>query len=526
MGNYKVIKFLRFRITGDVMVKENKKTKYDSPELNLTKSLQHNIKIFSNIFAKDNTLKVRRIRNRFNQELHCGVLYFEGMIDNSFISASIIEPIINCNFSDFNSDKDLFRLIQDEIIISTYVEATKDIQQIIEAITIGDTIIFLEGFSDCLIINSKGWKTRGVTEPSTEKTLRGPKEAFTESLITNISLIRRRVRSSNLKFQFRETGSETNTRICICYLEGIAPQKILDELNSRLDKVEIDGVLDSEYIQEIITDNPLSPFETIGSTERPDVVVGKILEGRIALLVDGTPFVLTLPFLFMEYFQVNEDYYANFFFTSFNRFLRILSFFFSVSVPSLYVALVNHNQEMLPTPLLLGISSARESVPFPTIVEALAMLITFEILREAGTRIPSDMGQAVSIVGALVLGQAAVEARIVSAPIVIVVGLTGIVALLNIKMKGVNILLRFTFLFLAAFMGIYGIVFGIIGVLIYTMGLSSFGVPYMFKIGSIKMEHIKDSFVRSPWWYLSLKTYKVSVKTTLRRKKMRNTDEK
>lgn len=508
------------------MVKESKRNKYNSKEASLTKSIQHNMKLFSDIFMDDGTFKVRTIKNRFNQELQCCVIYFEGMIDNSFISATVIEPIMNCNFSDFDSDKNLFELIQSEIIISTYIEITNDIQKIIESITLGDTIVFLEGFSDCMVINTKGWKMRNVTEPSTEKTLRGPKEGFTESLITNISLIRRKVRNPNLRFQFREVGSETNTRICMCYIEGIAPQKILDELNSRLDKIDINGVLDSEYIQEMITDNPLSPFETIGSSERPDVIVGKVLEGRVALLVDGTPFALTLPFLFMEYFQVNEDYYANFFFTSFNRLLRILSFFFSVSVPSLYVALVNYNQEMLPTPLLLGISSARESVPFPTIVEALAMLIIFEILREAGTRIPSDMGQAVSIVGALVLGQAAVEARIVSAPIVIVVGLTGIVALLNIKMKGVNIFLRFIFLFLASIMGLYGIVFGIIGVLIYTMGLSSFGVPYMLKVGTIKMENIKDTFIRSPWWYLNLNSYKVTIKTTLKGKKIGTRDEK
>lgn len=508
------------------MVKKNRKMNYDSPEFNLTNSLQRNIKLFSDIFVKDSTLKSRTIKNRFNKQLECCVLYFEGMVENSFISASIISPIMNCNFSDFDSNENLFETIKDEIIISTYIQVTKDINELIRALTNGDTIVFIEGFSDCMIINSKGWKMRNITEPSTEKTLRGPKEAFTESLITNISLIRRKVRNPSLKFQFRELGSETNTRICVCYLEGIAQQKILDELNSRLDKIDIDGILDSEYIQEIITDNPLSPFETIGSSERPDVIVGKMLEGRIALLVDGTPFALTLPFLFMEYFQVNEDYYANFFFTSFNRLLRILSFLFSFSVPSLYVALVNYNQEMLPTPLLLGISSARESVPFPTIVEALAMLIIFEILREAGTRIPSDMGQAVSIVGALVLGQAAVEARIVSAPIVIVVGLTGIVALLNIKMKGVNIYLRFTFLFLASLMGIYGIVFGIIGVLIYTMGLSSFGVPYMLNLGSIKLEHVKDSLIRSPWWYSSLRNYKISVKTTLKRKKMGDMDEK
>lgn len=508
---------------------DNLKSQYNSPSLgvqNLTISLQKNINIFKNIFSKDDTLRIRNIENKSSKTIKCAILSIEGMVDNNFVSESIIKPILYSNLPNIENRDDLLNILLSQVITSTYVEKSNDMHSIIGSITNGNSIFLLDGCSDVLIINSKGWKMRSVTEPSSEKVIRGPREGFTESLLINLSLIRRKIQNPNLKFQFKEIGKETRTRVCICYIEGVASNKILNELNSRLDEIAINSVLDSQYIQEMITDAPLSAFETIGSSERPDVIAGKLLEGRFALIVDGTPFALTLPFLFMEYFQNNEDYYNNFMYTSFNRILRIIAFLFSISVPAIYLSLVTYNQEILPTPLILSISAAREGVPLPTILESIVMLLVFEILREAGTRIPTDMGQAVSIVGALVLGQAAVEARMVSAPMVIVVALTGIVGLLNIRMKALNILLRTIFLILSAFLGMYGYLFGIVGVIIYIMGLSSFGVPYMLTIGSIKMEYVRDSFIRAPWWYVNLRPFIISTKTAIKRRNKGDSNEK
>jgi spore germination protein KA len=483
----------------------------------LSTSLDSNIALFKEIFSKDDTLRIRNIQNQYQNSIRCSTIFIDGMVNNDYISENIIRPILNADLSKDNPDNIFYKLLN-QILPSSDVKESTDIYEIVNCIIGGDTVLLVDHSSSALIIDSKDFKVRAIGEPTSEKALRGSKEGFTESLITNLSLIRRRAKNTNLKFQFKRIGKETNTNICLCYIEGTVQDKILNELITRLDQINIDSVLDSQYIQEMIQDTPLSPFETVGSTERPDVVVGKLLEGRIAILVDGTPFALTVPFLFIEYFQTGEDYYNNYFFMSFNRIIRIIGFIFTVSVPALYISIVTYNQEMIPTNLLLSIYAARENVPLPTIVEAILMIFSFEVLREAGTRLPSDLGEAISIVGALVLGQAAVDARLVSAPMVIIVAITGIVGLLNIKIVGATIFLRFIFLVLSAFLGIYGYLFGIIGFIVYLMSLRSFGVNYMNTVGSFNSESISDSPIRAPWWYLSLHDYKISVKGRIKRK--------
>lgn len=327
--------------------------------------------------------------------------------------------------------------------------------------------------------------------------MRGPREGFTESLLVNLTLIRRRVRDPDLKIEFMEIGTRSKTQTCICYMGSLASPDIIKELYDRLEKVEIDLILDTGYLSELIRDEPYSPFETVGSTERPDTLVSKIMEGRVAVLVEGTPFALTVPYVFVENFQASEDYYINYYFASFNRVLRVLGAFMSISIPAGYIALVTYAQEMVPTLLLLSIATARQSVPFPTIVEALLMLTIFEVLREAGARIPTSIGQAVSIVGALVLGQAAVDARIVSAPMVIVVGLTGITTLLNPRLTGPLIIARLALLGSTFFLGLYGYFFGLLGLVIHLMSLRSFGVSYMLGVGSIRPRILRiQPFVR------------------------------
>jgi spore germination protein KA len=299
-------------------------------------------------------------------------------------------------------------------------------------------------------------------------------------------------------------------------LEGVANEKILNELNKRLDDINIDGIIDSNYINELIRDSPLSPFETIGSTERPDVVAGKLLEGRIAVVVDGSPVVLTLPHIFLELFQSSEDYYLSFYFSSISRVIRILGFVISVCTAAIYIAVVTYHQEMIPTPLVLSISAARQNVPFPTIVESLGMLLIFEILRETGTRMPTYIGQALSIVGALVVGQAAVDAKFISAPIVIVTALTGITGLMIPKLKAAAILFRITLSLLASFLGMYGFTFGIIGIILHLLQLRSFGIPYILNLSRINSENIKDTVIRAPWWYMKYRPKFISPINTKR----------
>ncbi|ASA26606.1 spore germination protein [Paenibacillus donghaensis] len=468
----------------------------------LSKSMDETIEQLKERFHNDGTFRIRVIENKWWSQLRFGLIYIDGMIDRELIQEGIIQPLSSFEFTEEDSREaaNLMKKVRSQVINASDVTVSSHLNEVIAAIVGGKTLLLLEGDSSALIVNAQGWETRAITEPTTEKGVRGPREGFTESMVVNLTLIRRRVLNDDLKFIFSEVGSRSKTQACICYMESLASPDILKELQSRLSRVDIDHILDTGYLAELIRDEPYSPFEMLGSTERPDAVVSKIMEGRFAVLVEGSPFALTLPYVFVENFQASEDYYINYYFSSFNRMLRIVGAFLSISVPAVYVALVTYSQEMLPTTLLLSIATARLSVPFPTVVEAILMLTIFEVLREAGARIPTAIGQAVSIVGALVLGQAAVDARIVSAPMVIVVGLTGITTLLNPRLTGPLIVVRLLLLLSSFFFGIYGYFFGLLALVIHLMSLRSFGVPYMLGVGSIRPQDIKDTAIRAPWW--------------------------
>ncbi|WP_129597447.1 spore germination protein [Anaerophilus nitritogenes] len=467
----------------------------------LTKSLDENILVFQTIFDHDETIIFRKIESREWKHLKCCLILADGMVKKEDIQDFIIQPVVESK-DPKNQDLNILERLSNQIITTAEIQKQKDIDHLVGAILSGDSVLLIEGVKEALILDTKGWAFRAITEPISEQVVRGPREGFTETLIVNLSLIRRKILTPDLKFQFKKIGTRTNTKVCICYIESVVHEKILKELHKRLDDIEIDGILESGYIEEFIEDAPFSPFSTVGHTERPDVIVGNLLEGRIAILIDGTPFVLSIPHLFIQDFQANEDYYNRAFYATINRMLRILSFFLTTSVPAIYIALATFHQEMIPTPLILSISAAREGVPFPTIVEALLMLLAFELLRESGVRLPAPVGTTIGFVGAIILGQAAVDAKFVSAPIVIVAALTGITNFLIPKMIGPVIVIRFTFLMLSAFLGLYGYIFGVIGLFIHLMSLRSFGIPYMSHIGSLKIQDMKDTSIRAPWWYM------------------------
>ncbi len=380
------------------------------------------------------------------------------------------------------------------------IKKTDDLKTIIESITYGDTVLFVDGYREAILMDTKGFKTRSIAEPDSEKVIQGPKEGFTEGILVNLSMIRRRVRTNLLKMKYYTIGAQTQTKVCVCYIEGIAKQEIIDELVSRIEKIDIDGIIDSNYVKELITDSGISPFTTVGVTERPDVVVGKLLEGRIALVVDGTPVVLTAPYLFVENFQNSEDYYIHFYYASFSRLLRILGFALTILVPAIYIAIVGYHLEILPSPLLRNFTLEQQGVPLSASIEVFVLLITFDLLRETGVRMPSSVGQALSIVGALVIGQAAVSARLVASPTIIVVALTGITNLLVPKLNASVIVLRYSILLLASLLGFVGITIGIAVFLMNIISLKSFGVNYFMNDEKLTPQRIKDIMLRAPWW--------------------------
>lgn len=464
-----------------------------------TASLDENMAIVKKLFTDTDIVRYKLIPGDEKDAARYFLVFCDGVVNSQVINDNIVRPLMTIPPGEAPTLIDALLASVVQVGEGKKIDGFK---QLIESVTYGDTILFAENCAQAAAFNTKQFNLRSIGEPDNEKVLTGPREGFTESLMSNLSQVVRRLRTHDLKTRQFSLGRRTQTGVCVCYLDSLANKNILQELLLRLKQIDIDGVLDSNYLTELIRDHKYSPFRTTGYTERPDVVVGKLLEGRIAIFVDGTPIVLTVPYLFIENFQSNEDYYFSFYYASFARILRIAAFFLTVAVPGLYIAVVAFHQEMLPLQLLMRIALERQSVPLPAAVEAVVMLLVFDILRETGIRMPSNIGQALSIVGALVIGQAAVEASLVAAPMIIVVAATGITSLLVPKLNAPVIYCRIFLLLLASTFGFFGFSVGLSVMLIHINNLTSFGVEQLSLKGRFNIQDSKDILVRAPWWIM------------------------
>lgn len=478
-------------------------------------NIQKNIDFIRKVLNGDDTVKMRYFQSKGDNPIKCAAFFINGMSNDDRIAMNFIRPIMESNES---TGPNLEEKIKSQIIYGSDFGTENKMNAVITALLQGSSVIFIEGCTNALIADTKGYETRSITEPENEKNLRGPREGFTEDIMKNLSLIRRRTITSDLKIKFFNLGKMTNTRVCICYLDSIIDKAVLETLCERLEKIDIDGILDTNYIEELISDNPHSTFKTVGSSERPDVTVANMLEGRIALLVDGTSMVITVPYLFIENFQAADDYYLNFSYSSIMRFLRIFSFLLTVTLPGLYVALLTFHSKMVPTDLVISIVSAREGVPFPVIIECLGLLLVFEILRETGVRVPSSIiGQPLSIVGALVLGDAAIRAKYVSAPMVIIVAMTCLMGLMIQNLKSSSIFYRLFILICSSILGIYGLLFAVMIMIFHLLSIKSFGVNYLNVDWFSSPQEKKDILSRGQWWTM-LQRPKVLTKNATRQK--------
>ena len=468
-------------------------------EKEFNKKISGNVEIDSElveeIFSNDKTLIKRELKRAGSDKICCVLFHLDGMTNGLLVSESILKPLER--FLSEPENRPTVDVLSETVISNGEVKKTCELNALLMSMMNGDCILLTEG--GALIIGTKGWMKRTTQEPSNEKVIRGPRESFIESALTNVSLLRKKLQTTEMRVELAIFGELTNTRTYLCYLENRVNKQILAELKRRLAKIQLEGIIDSNYLLEQIRDAPYSPFKTVGVTERPDIVAAKMMEGRIALIVDGTPCVLTLPYLFIENFQSNDDYYTNYIYATINRYLRMIGFFLTVSVPSIYVAIVTYHQEVLPPALLLSISASRQGVPFPTIVEMITLLIAFEILREASVRMSNNVGQALSIVGALVLGQAAVEAKLVSAPMVIIIALTGTTSMLIPTMSGAEIVTRSGLLALTAMFGMVGFTLGYLILFFHLGSLRTFGIPYLSLADTRRGSQKNDSFVRARW---------------------------
>lgn len=480
--------------------------KKSQQQLKLSKDMSSNIELIKKLMGYASDIVVREIIISPGIEIKLSLILVNRLAERELINEQIIGSLVsNDRFRNIQSNMEFFKVVKQYGIPSTYISEETDIEKIISELITGNTILILDKIDRVLVIGSQGWKDRAVSEPVTENVVRGPRDGFTETIGDNIALIRRRIKSSNLRVESLSIGTETKTGITIIYLEGTAKEKIIREVKDRLSRININGILESGYIEELIEDNPRSPLPQIEHSERPDKVAGAILEGRVAILVDTTPFVLMVPTVFFQFIQSAEDYYERSLIGTFTRFFRIIALFFSVILPALYIALTSYHQEMIPTPLALSIAASREGVPFPSIGEAFIMEAIFEILREAGLRLPKQTGQAVSIVGGLVIGEAAVQAGIVSQAMVIIVALTGIssFAIPAFNAAAAGRLLRFPLMLLASVLGLPGILAGLSILIIHMNSLRSFGVCYMEPFISANDNEFKDIVTRVPWWKMT-----------------------
>ncbi|GIM47133.1 spore germination protein [Collibacillus ludicampi] len=434
-------------------------------------------------------------------------VFIDGLVDTKHFEEAVIKPLMLGNTSEIRADSVSSTGWIEQFVIATQTKRVRIIQEFINHVLKGDVGILIDGETEAIITSIKGWQHRSIEEPASETVVRGPREGFVENLRTNTALLRRKIRSPNFKLESLTLGKVTQTKVVIAYIEGIVTPYVVDEVRKRLQRIVIDGILESGYIEELIEDHPYSPFPQVLHTERPDVVVAHLLEGRVGILVNGTPFVLIVPMTFWAAMQVSEDHYDRFMIATALRWLRILFMVMALLFPSLYVAITTFHQEMLPTNLLLSVAAAREASPFPAFVEALIMEVTFEALREAGVRLPRQVGQAVSIVGALVIGQAAVQAGIVSAPMVIVVSITGIASftIAHFNLAIAIRMLRFPMIFLAGTLGLYGVVIGTLAIMIHLVQLRSLGIPYFDPLAPLSIGGLKDTLVRVPRWMMQLR---------------------
>jgi spore germination protein KA len=496
---------------------KQRKTEKDNELIYLTDTLDKNIHYLKQLFNNCSDIVYREFNLAQCPQIKLVLIYADGLADNNIINQQIIKPLVlevsMTGSSDDITNQNAFHYIKTQGLCINQVKEVTVFNDVVNAVLSGDTVLLVEGHDQALTCESKGWKSRSVEESTTEAVVRGPKESFVETLRINTALIRRKVKNPRLKIEMFKIGHVTKTDVAVVYIEGIAKENIVNEVKDRLRKIAIDDVLDSGYIEQLIEDHPYSPFPTINNTDRPDKTSANLLEGKVAILVDGTPVVLTVPAFFVEAIQSPEDYYQKFQFVSLIRIVRFFSLVATLLAPSLYIAVISYHQEMLPTPLMLSIAAQREAVPLPVLLEVFFMEIAFEILREAGIRLPKPVGQAVSIVGALIIGEAAVQAGLVAAATVIVVALTGI-ASFNIYYSSSLALrfLRFPLMFATAFLGLFGLVSAVFIMVIHLAAMRSFGIPYLTPLAPTTPGGLKDTLVRAPFWHLVKRPHLISQK--------------
>lgn len=472
----------------------------------ISKNLEKNITIIENAFQNCGDIVKRRFFVGEKKDIAVYMIYTDNIVNGSAIEESILTNIMNrCRID--GKKEGMLKRLNEEVIAIGEMNEVKTFQEIFDAVLLGDTILLMDENDIALQASTKGFPSRGVSEAKTEVVVQGPKDAFTEIGATNIVLIRRRIRDTKLKVKRTKVGKRSKTDVAILYMEDIVRREILQEVEYKINQIDIDVVLDSGYIDQLLENRWLSPFPQLQMTERPDKAASVLLEGRVVIVIDNTPFVVIAPATLNVFFQAAEDYYDRWEIMSFIRLIRYCAGFLAVALPGLYIALTVFHPSMLPTNLALKIAETRQNIPFPAVGEILIMELAFELLREAGIRLPSPVSSTIGIVGGIIIGQAAVEAGIVSPSVVIVSALTGICTFVipNIALVSGLRLTKYIVLIFSAFLGLYGFWLALILMLIHMASLKSFHIPFLYPFCSASVNNyndLEDSIFRLPLWFM------------------------
>lgn len=425
------------------------------------------------------------------------IIYIDPLTSSDKISDFIVRSLDKINR--LNKDKDLLRAITNDIDNFKYKEV-KTYEDLFYYLNYGFTIVLIEGEEVALALETKRNLARSISVPQTENSLRGAADAFVEDMHTNLGLIRRRIKDNNLWINSHEIGRYTKTKINVLYINGICKKEYVNLIDKELKKIDIDGITNAGVIKNLIEKENKSIFPTVISTERPDRVCRALLAGKIVILTDTTPFALIIPVCINDLFLAMEDSYSKNINVSMTRVVRYVAFFITILTPALYIAVTTYNQEMLPTQLLIGFVSQRASVPFPAFIEAIIMMAAFEILRECDLRTPTFTTSALSIVGALILGEAAVNAGIVSPIMIIVIAITAVSALLFTEPEVINGVRWYRLLFMigANFLGIFGVMIIFLYFITKLVSLESFGLPYLYPLTPTSFAGLKNSIIKFP----------------------------
>lgn len=449
------------------------------------------------------------------QKMNAAIIYIDGMSDKFLLNDYVLESLMK----EDDPIRDVHD-IKDKILTISDMREVEKLSEAVNAMLSGESIMLIDGLGAAFILATRSWPARGVGEPSGETVVRGAREGFTETVRFNTALVRRRIRDTRLRMVAKSIGVRSKTDVVITYIDDIVNKDVLDELTERINSIKIDAVLDSGYISQLIEDNEMSPFPQIQSTERPDVVAAALYDGRVAVLVDNSPFALIVPTTLPNLFQSPDDYYQRWINGSFIRLVRLIALIASVIMPAFYIAVTSFHTSIIPARLAYSIAASREGVPFPAFIEVLIMEVSLSLLIEAIVRLPRPMGATIGIVGGLIIGQAAVSAGIVSPIMIIIIGTTAITEFIapNYEVAiGVR-MIRFLVIIAAAVVGLYGIMLALILVLTHLIRLKSFGIPYLAPAVNTDINDFKDLFIRLPFKYFKKRPTYMGTRDKIRQK--------